>query len=266
MGDVLSLTAQPDLTARVRSMDREGYVYLPGVLSATEVAELRTIFDRLAPVEESFDRYTTPESGGFLNKHINNAFNLDPLLLRCIDLPDVIDLAEAVHGDDCHIIGMTAWMTGPGRPDQQLHCDWLPVTLPEDVLADPRVNVPAFITTAHLYLNDISDELGPTKIVPGSHRSGRHPDGETTWQGLGERSVMCKAGDVVIFRSEVWHRGSANKSSEVRYLLQIHYAQRWISQRFPPYLNRFHFDREALSKATPRQLRLLGDHVSSAYA
>ena len=35
---------------------------------------------------------------------------------------------------------MTAWVTGPGRPGQQLHCDWLPVELPEDVLADPRVH------------------------------------------------------------------------------------------------------------------------------
>ena len=151
-----------------------------------------------------------------------------------MDLPDVIDLAEAVHGDDCHVIGMTAWVTGPGRPDQELHCDWLPVALPEEVLADPRVKMPVFITTAHLYLNDISEELGPTKIVPGSHKSGRRPDGETTWQGMGEHSIMCKAGDVVIFRSEVWHRGSANRSNETRYLLQVHYAQRWDQPAVPP--------------------------------
>ena len=163
-------------------------------MSAAEVAELRAVFDRLTPIEESFDRYTTPETGGFLNKHVNNAFHLDPLFLRCTDLPDIIDLAEAVLGDDCHLIAMTAWLTGPGRPDQELHCDWLPVALPEDVLADPRVKMPVFITTAHLYLNDISEELGPTKIVPGSHKSGRRPDGETTWQGVGEQSIMCKGG------------------------------------------------------------------------
>lgn len=266
MADVLALTAQPDLAARVRSMERDGYAYFPGVMSAAEVAELRAVFDRLTPIEESFDRYTTPETGGFLNKHVNNAFHLDPLFLRCTDLPDIIDLAEAVLGDDCHLIAMTAWLTGPGRPDQELHCDWLPVALPEDVLADPRVKMPVFITTAHLYLNDISEELGPTKIVPGSHKSGRRPDGETTWQGVGEQSIMCKAGDVVVFRSEVWHRGSANTSNETRYLLQVNYAQRWISQRFPPYLNVFQFDPEILSRATPRQLRLMGDHVSSNYA
>ncbi len=40
--------------------------------------------------------------------------------------------------ENFHIIGMTAWVTGPGRTDQQLHCDWLPFPLPEDVIKDPR--------------------------------------------------------------------------------------------------------------------------------
>ena len=133
MADILVLKARPDLAGRVKAIEQEGTAYFPGVLSAAEVAELREAMERLAPLEESFDRKTS-STGVFLNKHINNAFNRDPRFLRCIDLPDIIDLAEAVHGDDCHVIGMTAWMTGPGRPDQKLHCDWLPVALPEETV------------------------------------------------------------------------------------------------------------------------------------
>ena len=265
MAEVLALTAQPDLKGRVNSMEQDGYTYFPGALSAAEVAELRKAMDRLTPLDESYDRMTS-STGVFLNKHINNAFNRDPIFLRYLDISGVIELAEAVVGDDCHVIAMTAWITGPGRPDQELHCDWLPVELPEEVLADPRVRVPVFITTAHVYLDDMYEELGPTKFAPGSHKSGRRPNGETMWKGAGEQSVLCGAGDVVMFRSEVWHRGSANTSDQPRYLLQVTYAQRWISQRFPPYLNRLQFDPDILSKATPRQLRLLGDHVSGAYA
>ena len=40
-----------------------------------------------------------------------------------------------------------------------------------------------------------------------------------------KRVSYASAGDVVLFRSEVWHRGSANTSNEVRYLMQVHYAQ-----------------------------------------
>lgn len=265
MADSLPLVAHAKLTDRVQAMERDGYAYFPALLEEEEVARLRAAMGLLQPLEASFDRDQTVESGGFINKSVNNAFNRDPLFLQYLDKPGVIELAEAVHGEDCHVIGMTAWMTGPGRPDQNLHTDWQPLTLPKEVMADPRVKVPIFITTAHFYLDDIDQELGPTNFVPGSHLSGRTPQGDVTWQGGGEQSILCRAGDVVLFRCEVWHRGTANRSKRTRYLLQVHYAKRMITQKFPPYLNRFQFDPEFLDRATPRQLRLLGDHGASNY-
>ena len=205
MAEALELKPQPDLASRVRGIEENGYAYFPQALDASQVAKLKEVMDRLTPIEASFNRHTTPDNGGFLNKHINNVFNRDPIFLQYLDGPGVIDLAEAVHGRDCHVIGMTAWVTGPGRPDQQLHCDWLPVEMPEDVLADPRVKMPVFITTAHYYLNDLYEELGPTKFIPGSHLSGRLPKGE---QGVerahGEERLVQGGG-----RSDVPQRGVA---------------------------------------------------------
>ena len=265
MAKALPLIAYPDLDSRVNALENDGYVYLPGVIKSEEIIELKTAMDRLDRVPDSFDQHGTPENGGFLNKHINNAFNRDITFLRYLDKPEVIEIEEAIHGKDCHVIGMTAWTTGPGRPEQTLHTDWLPISLPEDILADPRVKVPVFITTCHYYLNDIYEELGPTNFVTGSHNSGRAPNGDTEWKGGEERSIMCNAGDAVIFRSEVWHRGTANTSDENRYLLQVHYSHRMITQKFPPYLNKFQFDPAILSQATDRQHRLLGDHTPSNY-
>ncbi|MCZ6677527.1 MAG: phytanoyl-CoA dioxygenase family protein [Candidatus Poribacteria bacterium] len=266
MAEALSLVAYSDLESQVEALERDGYVYFPNVLNAEEVAELRATMDRLEPIEESLDRHSTPENGGsFLNKVINNSFNRDTLFLQYLDRPGLIDVVEAVHGEDCHCIGMQSWLTGPGRPDQRLHTDWLPISLPEDVATDPRVKIPIFITTAHYYLDDLYEALGPTKFVPGSHRSGRSPAEDTQWNGAKEQSILCNAGDVVLFRSEVWHRGSANRSDQTRYLLQVHYAKRMITQKFPPYLNRFQFDASILAQLTPRQRRLLGDHRPSNY-
>jgi ectoine hydroxylase-related dioxygenase (phytanoyl-CoA dioxygenase family) len=265
MSKALPLVAYPNLESQVRALEEDGYAYLPGVLDDQEIAALRDAMDRLERIEASYDKHDTPESRGYLNKSINNAFNRDIHFLPYLDQPGVIELEEAVHGDDCHVIGMTAWMTGPGRPDQTLHIDWLPIPLPEDVASDPRIKVPIFITTAHYYLDDIYEALGPTQFVPGSHRSGRSPDGNEPWKGAEGQNILCQAGDVVTFRSEVWHRGTANTSDQVRYLLQVHYAKRMITQKFPPYLNRFQFDEEILDRATSRQRRLLGDHVPSNY-
>ena len=271
MAKELSLVDQPDLESRIRSMEDNGYVYFPSVINANEVAELRDAMDRLEPVEESFDRGQSRD-GRYLDKHIKNCFNRDPVFLQFLDKPGVIEVAEAVMERQrrgrtvpCHVIGMSTWVTGPGRLDQQLHTDWTPISLPEDVASDPRVKVPVFAATAHYYLDDLYEELGPTKFIPGSHRSGRSPDGDTQWHGIEEQSVLCKAGDVVMFRSDMWHRGSANTSNQTRYLLQVHYANRMVTQKFPPYLNKFQFDEAILAQATPRQLRLMGDHEQATY-
>jgi len=271
MAKALSLVDEPDLKSRIRSLEERGYVYFPGVINANEIAELRDVMDRLEPDEDAFDRVQSRD-GLYLDKHILNCFNRDPIFLQYLDKPGVIEVAEAVMGHPrsgktipCHLIGMTAWITGPGRPDQQLHTDRTPISLPEDVAADPRVKVPVFISTAHYYLDDMYEELGPTKFIPDSHRSGRSPDGDTQWKGMEEQSVLCRAGDVVMFRSEVWHRGSANTSNQNRYLLQVHYANRMIAQKFPPYLNEFQFDKAILAQATPLQRRLMGDHEQAAY-
>lgn len=261
----LPLVAYEKLEDQVSALENDGYVYFPKVIDTNQIATLRRKMDELVALEASFDRDQTVVSGGFVNKHVNNAFNRDALFTSYLDRSPIIEVAEAIHGEDCHCIGMTAWITGPGRPTQTLHTDWLPISLPADVLADPRVKIPVFITTAHFYLDDLYEELGPTQFVPGSHFSGRAPDGDTSWNGVTGESILCKAGDAVQFRSEVWHRGTANTSDQTRYLLQVHYAKRMITQKYPPYLNRFQFDEAILAQATSRQLRLMGNHGPSNY-
>ena len=191
----LPMVCYPDLQRQVRAIRDDGYVYFPGILSVEEIAELRALMDRLEPVEEYFDSETRAGEGEFPTKTLNNAFNRDPLLLSYIDRPGVIELVEAIHGDDAHVISMTIWLTGPGRPPHQLHADWQPLTLPEDVMEDERVQIPVFISTMHYYLDDIYQELGPTHFVPGSHRAGRPPDGDMTFRGREEQSIMCRGGD-----------------------------------------------------------------------
>ncbi len=266
MPENLKLVPCESLELRVEALEQDGYVYFPGALSEDDVDALRDAMDRLEARPEEYDRLTDPRTDGYLNKSINNVFNRDPVFLSCLDRLDVIEVVESAHGPDCHVIGMTAWMTGPGRPDQGIHVDWQPLELPEDVMDDPRVKVPVYITTAHYYLDDIHEALGPTQFIPGSHQAGRRPSGgESTWRGVAPRSILCSAGDAVLFRCEVWHRGTANTSDRVRYLLQVHYAQRMITQKFPPYLNRFQFDPGILSRATDRQRRLLGEHEPGNY-
>jgi ectoine hydroxylase-related dioxygenase (phytanoyl-CoA dioxygenase family) len=272
----LELIAYETVDELAEAVRRDGFAYMPGVLSAAEVAELRRRIDSVEPDprtndrrEQSLRRGIDPSSGEattFYQQVVNLLFNRSAYFLQFLDRAPVADVADAVMGEDCHCISMTGWVTGPGRLDQDFHSDYQPIELPSDLMADPRVEIPVFTATAQYYLDDLDDALGPTNFIPGSHRAGRKPhDGETSWQGVEGQNILCNAGDVVIFRSEVWHRGSANRSDRVRHLLQVSYSQRSIAQRFPPYLNRFRFDPAILGMASDRQRRLMGDHPQGSY-
>ena len=270
----LPLVVYDELKQQVEAMERDGFVYFPNLLSPDEVAELRRLSVQLEPSAEALDINLTLERDGHFQRCINAAFNRDRLFLKYLDKPGLIELAEAIHGSDCHIVSMHTWAVGPGRPDQLLHTDWLPVTMPEELRADPRLQLPIYITTAHFYLDDMTEALGPTRIVPGSHRSGRSPDHssvvngeqmlETNWNGIEEQSFLGRTGDCIFFRSEIWHRGVANTSDQIRHTFMVHYSQRMITQKFPPYIH-FQYNPDVLSAASPRQLRLLGSHRPGPY-
>lgn len=77
--------------------------------------------------------------------------------------------------------------------------------------------------------------------------------------------VLCDAGDVLFFRSDLWHSGSDNLTDEgIRYLLQVHYGRREMANHFAPYLE-WRFNPDVLAACTSLQRRLLGDHRQGAY-
>lgn len=243
--------------ARLQALHEQGFVLLPGVLAPAQIDWLRTAIDGLQPIHWDY-------SG--LVDHYKCVFNRDPAWLPYLDLPGVIELAEAALGADCHVIGQTAWRSHPGFIGADLHLDYLVLELPPTLLADPSFQLPMQICTTHFYLDDITEELCPTLVIPGSHRAGRKPrPGETSWQGREPEPVLCRAGDVLFFRSELWHAGSRNRSpGRTRYLLQVHYGRRMVAQKFSPYLD-WRFNPAVIAACSPRQRRLLGDHAEAEY-
>jgi ectoine hydroxylase-related dioxygenase (phytanoyl-CoA dioxygenase family) len=241
----------------LRALYQDGYILMSSVLNAGQIADVRRAIDLLKPQHWDYS--------GVID-HYKCVFNRDPFWLPYLDVSGVIELAEAALGDDCHIIGQTAWRCHPGFVGAALHLDYLPMELPPGLLADPGFELPMQVFTAQFYLDDIDADLSPTRVIPGSHKAGRAPAaGETQWNGRSAQPVLCRAGDVLILRSELWHAGSDNRTADrTRYMLQVHYGRRMVAQKFSPYLH-WQFNPVVLAAATTRQRRLLGDHQEAEY-
>jgi ectoine hydroxylase-related dioxygenase (phytanoyl-CoA dioxygenase family) len=255
--DELLPASPPTETERMlEAMREDGFVLIPDILEPSEAQQARQKIDSLEPMHWDFTGLTD---------HYKNVFNRDAFWLSFLDRDRVIDLAEAALGDNCHIIGATAWRSHPGHCGVGLHLDYLPMEWAEPGVPE-GVHVPMFLCTAHFYLSSQTEELCPTHVIPGSHRAGRNPRRmEFQWNGRLPQPVLCEAGAVLFFRSDLWHSGSDNRTADqTRYLLQVHYGRREMAQHFAPYLD-WRFNPEVVASCSPRQRRLLGDHRQGAY-
>lgn len=252
--------------AVLAALEEEGAAIVNEALPPSKCGEVREKIDALTPLhwDEVHDDPRRVSTGRCLDRYLC-VFNRDAYWLQFLDRPGVIDIVGAALGRDCHVIGETAWRSHPGFKGEPLHADFLPLTWPEGA-GTGEFRVPPFILTVHFYLNDVSPDLAPTRIVPGSHRAGRGPAGsEEDWRGRAAEVVLARAGDCLVFRSDVWHAGSDNRTREgIRYLLQVHYGRREMAQHFSPFID-WRVNPVVIAAASARQRRLLGDHEPGAY-
>ncbi|GAB3988756.1 phytanoyl-CoA dioxygenase family protein [Actinoallomurus acanthiterrae] len=248
----------PDTAELAARFDRDGFVLLPSVLSREEAEWFR---QGVAAAHEA-----PCPTGNPTPFHRHQMFRRGPEFEAMLDREPVVDVAEAVLGDNCHVIANNTVYTWPNSGIDRWHVD-------ETVLfplsgGKRHTEVPCFIMTALYYLNDVPMELGPTQVVPGSHRSGRQApqtDEELVWDGRGYESLVAEAGDCLLLNGQTWHRGATNLTNDRhRYVLQVTYGRRFIAQRFHPYVNHL-VPQEILDRATPRRRRLLGMHEHGPY-
>lgn len=210
----------------LRALHQDGFVLMPAVLDAEQIADLRHAIDQLKPQHWDYS--------GVID-HYKCVFNRNPFWLPFLEVAGVIELAEAALGDDCHVIGQTAWRCHPGFKGAPLHLDYLAMKLPPTLLADPAFELPMQVFTAQFYLDDIDADLSPTQVIPGSHKAGRAPvAGEAQWQGRSAQPVLCRAGDVLTLRSELWHAGSAAPPTAPATCSKCIMAGGWSHRSFHP--------------------------------
>ena len=255
-----------EMAHKVEEFYREGWLHLGNVLTGPEVKILRE-----GMIRKYRDKrlYEDEEGDHIRGVSLMRMFEYHQSFRDLMVREPMASLAEAILGGDCHMMAMNALRTGQGEGITGWHVDMGPFfPCPDEIPRhDPRLRIPCYAFNALYPLTDIdSIENGSTQVVPGSHYSGRSPNRreEPEFEGRGPHSILAKAGDAYIFHNQLWHRGALNVSGRDRYIATVAYSQRFVAQRFYPFLN-YRMPDHVLKGADDRLLRLLGKHAKGAY-
>ncbi len=252
-----------DAPAESMQIERDGFALQCGVFDPAEVAEL------VGEIERLFVERPPERNRDDREEFRYQVLNYSAACQRAIAHPRILEVIEPLLGDDCHVLSNTAWWNPAGFEGGPWHCDGGPhIPRAEGVPWDERIPYPVFAIGAHIMLRDCDEHDGPTAVVPGSHRSGRlapfdrMTDPTLEYDGRAPVLVAAAAGDVALFASDVWHRGTpAGPGARGRMFLQCHYGRRDLAQRIRTTDEVHHLTAEAISRATTaRERTLVGLH------
>lgn len=247
----------------VARFHRDGYLFIHDLLPAALCAQLHADFDAVSP------------TAGAATEVATRMFETSPANLDLFECEPIVSLAEALLGEDqrygvetCHVVHDNSFRTRNGGGCSEWHHDDSPHFLCTDDHPPTNIHLPVLLMTANYYLTDQeSSTNGPGQVIPGSHRFGKVPPKDLTGTPWETQISTCtgRAGSVMLFNSQVWHRGSPNRSDRVRYVTQVSCGRKSIGHFFAPFMDYRMPEHTKAWADTPRRRRLLGYLPQGAY-
>jgi ectoine hydroxylase-related dioxygenase (phytanoyl-CoA dioxygenase family) len=246
----------------VEQFNKEGFLFIPDVLPPDWCSALR------ADLEDALENNPNGLNGISESTRLSHRlFETSDSNLKLFDLEPIVSLAEALVTTDCHVIHNNSFQSPPGGGIIRWHQDDTPHYLVTHGEAPINISLPALFFSANYYLTDVTEiDNGGTEVVPRSHLFGR-PCPEvlegTEWEDKVHYN-LGKAGSVVLFNNQVWHRGGPNRSQRTRYMTQVTYGRRMIGHKYYPFMN-YEMPDHVYKGANSRLKRLLGFLPHGAY-
>lgn len=207
---------QLTLGQQVQSLEVEGYVVLPDLLTADQVAALKaeTALLETTAVDYSIHQRGCPEvqfAGGAITDLIAHR--------------PTIDFLERLFGNDIVMMSYDYARSEPGHPGISLHADGQPYG---SAIFGMQGSVPWMVRVLY-YLDDLTAEVSPFRVVPRSHLS-MHDDANPYRRFTShpeEMVVTAKAGSAILINHRVFHGNCPNSGDRAREMLAIAYRPAW---------------------------------------
>jgi ectoine hydroxylase-related dioxygenase (phytanoyl-CoA dioxygenase family) len=178
---------------------------------------------------------------------------LSPAYFDLLDNPVYAAIADSILLPACGSYWVNtgqAMLIGPGESAQMLHrdCDNWP-----QFCAPMWPNCPEVTVSAMIALEEVTEELGATRVIPGSH----------LWQDYGNRGnpdmtvpAEMKPGDALVYSGKVIHGGGENTTSDQwRRAMHLSFVVGWL---VPEESNPLDYSVAELQHQSVRVQRLLG--------
>jgi len=204
------------LGERIRQIEVEGYLVLPGLLLPDHIARLKEETARFETraVDYSVHQQVRPQvqfAGGVVTDLIAH--------------PPTISFLRALFGEEIIFMSYAYARSEPGHPGISLHTDGQPYG---SQIFGFEGSCPYLVRVLY-YLDDLTPEVSPFRVVPRSHlamhadanpyrRYESHPE---------EVMVPVKAGSAVLINHRVFHGNLPNTGSRAREMLAIAYRPAW---------------------------------------
>ncbi|HEY8454866.1 MAG TPA: phytanoyl-CoA dioxygenase family protein [Actinopolymorphaceae bacterium] len=242
--------------AEKAQLDEDGFLPLYDILTPEQVEAFNRRLAELTAAEGERAGLEVHQEAG--TNRLADLVNKDPMFSVCFSHPRVLAAIHHVLGE-FKLSSLNSRAALPGQGHQALHADFAEAVAPGDYQ----------VCNSIWLLDDFTPENGPTRVVPGSHRSGKRPGdvmADPKDSHPDEVKVLGPAGTVVIFNSHLWHGGTLNRSSAPRRAMHSYFCKRYLPQQLDQkaYIRRETFER--LSPAQRFILDVTAEDVEAAEA
>lgn len=208
--------------AQIHSLELDGYLVLPDVLTPALLAQLR---QETAAIE------TTPVSYSIHQRTRSNMQSAGGAITRLIDHSPVISFLKELFNDDIVFMTYAYAISEPGHPGISLHTDGQPYG---SKIFGYEGSCPIIIRVLY-YLDDLTPEVSPFRVVPRSHLS-LHADANPYKRYEShpeEMMVTARAGSALLLNHRVFHGNFPNVGAYARRMLAIAYRPAWAGPIMP---------------------------------
>ena len=232
------------LGERIRYLEVEGFVVLPDLLDSEHVECLKAETEKMetAPRDYSIHQRGRPNVqfwGGSITELIAH--------------PPTISFLKVLFGDNIIMMSYAYDRSEPGHPGISLHSDGQPWG---SSIFGHKLSCPRLLRVLY-YLEDLTPEVSPFKVVPRSHLSFHNAGNPYLRYEEHPEQVMitCKAGSAALINQNVFHGNYPNVGTYAREMLAIAYRPAWAGpgNEIEPW------DPEERAKVSPAVRQLMGD-------